>query len=95
MNKEDLVHIVGEKTGLSRAKSKEAVEAVFGAVISALVSGERFQYSGFGSFAVKNSSSRIGVNPQTKEKIRIASKKRITYTPGKDLTAKVNKHKKS
>jgi len=50
-----------------------------------LVSGERFEIRGFGSFTPKIRSSRMGRNPKTGENIQLEQRSVIHFKPGKEL----------
>jgi DNA-binding protein HU-beta len=89
LNKETLIAHVADKTGLSKADAKKAVEEVFNTVSDYLAKGEKFQYIGFGSFGVKTRAARIGINPSTKEKMEIKARKVPYFTPGKKLSERI------
>jgi len=89
LDKEKLITIVSQNAELTKAQARKAVEEVFEAISGCLVKGEKFQYIGFGSFSVKKRSARMGVNPITKEKIKIKAKKVPYFTPGKKLSEKI------
>jgi DNA-binding protein HU-beta len=89
LNKEKLIVHVAEKTGLTKAQAKKAVEEVFDTISDFLSKGEKFQYIGFGSFSVRKRAARMGINPITKEKMKIKAKKVPYFTPGKKLAERV------
>ena len=43
---------------------------------------------GFGTFSVKQRAARTGINPLTKEKIKIKAKKVVSFKPSKSLKVK-------
>jgi len=86
MNKEKLVEEVMGKAMLETKKSaQDAVEAVFGAIQSALAKGEEVAVSGFGTFSAKKRAARQGVNPKTGEKIQIGATTVPKFKAGKGL----------
>ncbi|MDQ7821955.1 MAG: HU family DNA-binding protein [Candidatus Eremiobacteraeota bacterium] len=89
MNKESLIAQVADRTGLAKAQAKSAVEEVFNAISDCLARGEKFQYIGFGAFFVKKRAARMGINPITKEKMKIKAKKIPSFSPGKKLSERV------
>ena len=91
MNKTELVAAVAEKTGLSKKDSEKAVSAVFDAITSALVAGDKVQLVGFGAFEVREREARVGRNPRTKETIEIAASRAPAFKAGKALKDAVNK----
>lgn len=85
MNKSDLVSAVCEKTGLTKKDATAAVDAIGEAIAGALANGEKVQLVGFGSYEVVQKAARMGMNPQTKEKMQIPAKKAVRFRPGKAL----------
>ena len=91
MNKADLINSIASKTGYSKKVSSEIVNAFSETVTDALVKGEKVQLVGFGSFETKTRAARKGLNPQTKQEIRIPACKAPTFKAGKALKDIVNK----
>lgn len=89
MTKTDLVNAIAA-TGLSKADSKKALDAVVGAISGALMEGDKVAILGFGTFSVNERPAREGINPATKEKIQIAAKKVVKFKAGAELAAGVN-----
>ena len=89
MTKTDLVNAIAA-TGLSKADSKKALDAVVGAISGALKEGDKVAILGFGTFSVNERPAREGINPATKEKIQIAAKKVVNFKAGAELAAGVN-----
>ena len=72
MNKTELIAAIAEKAELSKKDAEAALNAMVESVTEALVQGDKIQLIGFGSFEVKERAARSGINPRTKEKVRIA-----------------------
>ncbi len=90
MNKTELIDAVAEKSGLTKADSKKAVDAITAAITGALKSGDKVALVGFGTFSVKENPAREGINPLTKKKITIAAKKVAKFKAGSELNKAVN-----
>ena len=90
MNKSELVDAIAAKSGLDKKQAGAALAATLEAVQEALVSGDRVQLVGFGSWLVDNRSARTGRNPATGESIQIAAKNVVKFKPGASLTKAVN-----
>ena len=82
MNKTELVEKIAAGAGLSKVDSMEATIA---AIKDALVAGDKVALVGFGTFSVSERPAREGINPATKEKIKIAAKKVAKFKPGQEL----------
>ena len=95
MNKSQLVAKVAEKAGLTKKDAEKAVNGLFASVQEALVSGDKVQMIGFGTFEVKNRAARTGRNPQTGAEIKIAASKNPAFKAGKALKDAVNSSKKA
>jgi len=84
--KTDLVEAVALETSMSKAKAKQAVDALLDSITDGLSSGDgKVTLTGFGSFQVKEQKERAGRSPQTGEKIKIPAKKVVKFNPGKTL----------
>ncbi len=75
MNKAELIAAVAEKTGLTKKDADKAVAAVFATITDTLAKGDKVTVFGFGNFEVRERAARTGLNPRTKETIKIAASK--------------------
>lgn len=91
MNKSELIDQIAVNSGLSKADAKKALNATTEVIKNALVEGEKIQLVGFGTFSVNERPEREGINPSTKEKIKIAAKKVAKFKAGAELTDALNK----
>lgn len=85
MTKNELVERVAKKVGLTKRTAFESVNAVFANIRDALAKGDKVVISSFGTFKVRNRSTRVGRNPQTGSSIKISSHKLPGFTAGKTL----------
>jgi len=93
-NKADLVAKVQELAQLeSKASAERSVTAVLEALVEGLKKDKTVALVGFGTFEVKERKARIGVNPATGEKIKIAASKTVGFKAGKALKDEFNKAK--
>ncbi|MCX4258984.1 MAG: HU family DNA-binding protein [Muribaculaceae bacterium] len=86
MNKTELVNAISEKAGLTKAQSKDALDAVIASISEALVANDKVALIGFGTFSVAEKAARTGVNPATKQKIEIPARKVVKFKAGSELT---------
>ena len=91
MNKSELVAKIAEVAGLSKVDAKKALDATTEAIKDALVAGDKVQLVGFGTFATTERPAHEGINPRSKEKIKIAAKKVAKFKAGAELADAVNK----
>lgn len=90
MNKADLINSISEKTGLTKTRSNEVIDAFLDSVTESLSSGEKVTLVGFGTFTISQRDARKGRNPKTGESIDIPAKKVARFKAGSDLTKSVN-----
>ena len=93
MNKTDLTSAIAAKAGLTKVDAKKALDATIAAITEALKAGDKVALIGFGTFQVVKKNARQGINPATKQKIKIAAKKVVKFKPGAGLAVAVNKKK--
>ena len=89
MNKTELIEKIAAGAGLTKADAKKALEATTEAIKGALIAGEKVQLIGFGTFSVNERPAREGINPATKQKIKIAAKKVAKFKAGAELAEAV------
>lgn len=91
MNKNDLIASVASASGLSKADAGRAVDAMTGAISSALSGGTEVRLVGFGTFSVANRKATTGRNPRTGEAIQIPASRQPKFKAGKALKQAVNR----
>ncbi|MDV7269575.1 integration host factor subunit alpha [Thioclava sp. A2] len=77
----DLSEAVFREVGLSRNESAQLVESVLQHMSDALVRGETVKISSFGTFSVREKSSRMGRNPKTGEEVPISPRRVLSFRP--------------
>lgn len=73
MNKGELVKAIAGNAGLTQKEAGMALDAFINAVAGDLKAGNKVTIPGFGTFEVKKRAARTGINPATKEQIKIAA----------------------
>ena len=85
MNKSELIESIASQLESNRAEAQRSLEAVLGAITEGVQKDEKVQIAGFGTFAKKTRAARDGINPATKEKIRIAESTTCGFKPATAL----------
>ena len=85
MNKTELIHSLSEETTLAKKDVTRLLEALTRIVERTLRKGERLQWSGFGTFKISKRPERFGINPSTKERIKLPAIVVAKFKPGKNL----------
>ena len=82
MNKTELIEEIAQRTDSSKAEAQRYTETLEKVLTEALKGGEEVQITGFGKFYVREQKAREGVNPQTRERIRIPAQKVPAFSAG-------------
>lgn len=90
MTKTDLVNVVAAQTEVSKKVVETVLNNTLEAISNALKDGDKVQIIGFGTFEVKETSEKMGRNPQTGEAIKIDASKRVSFGASKVLKDNVN-----
>lgn len=86
MNKKELIALVAKKTGKSLAETKISLDGVLDSITETVLKGESVTLIGFGSFVIRESKARNGVNPSTNTPMLIPAKRIVKFKPGTKLT---------
>lgn len=82
MKKYELVAAVSKKTGLTQNQVNEVINATCETIVETCVeNGEEVNLPAFGKFRQKSNPAREGINPLTKEKIKIKESHTIKFSP--------------
>ena len=90
MNKKELISVIAESTGLSKAEAQKAVQGFMETVAQSLARGEVITVVGFGGFSAVQRRERTMKNMRTGEKIVIAARKAVKFRAGKSLSDAVD-----
>ena len=91
MKKTDLIEAVSKQSSISLSESKLCIELILKELSSSITSGDGVEIRGFGVFYKRHRKGRIGINPKTGEKVKVAEKFVPFFKPGKLLKEAVNK----
>ncbi len=91
VGRQELTKRITAQTGLTQKKAGEVLEALLDGIREELQNGHEVRLVGFGSFKVRRSAPRQGVNPRNREKIEVPAKDRVRFSPGKELSESVIK----
>jgi DNA-binding protein HU-beta len=94
MTKAELVNRIAEHAGISKKAGALVLNSVVGAVLEALKKKEgKIRIAELGTFKVIKRKARAGVNPQTRQKIKIPASKAPRFTASRALKQIVKKAK--
>ncbi len=91
LTKADAIKKVSEKTNLKQYEVKQAINALFYEIKSALFTGQRVEFRGFGTWEVKLAKARMGRNPSNPNcgAVPIPARPALRFKLSKDLKAAV------
>lgn len=92
VTKADLGETLFGKVGLNKREAKDFVETFFERVRCSLEQGTAIKLSGFGSFGVRDKTSRPGRNPRTGEEVAISARRVVTFRASQKLKNNVAKN---
>ena len=85
MNKTELIEEIAQRADSSKAQAQRYTDTLEKVLTEALKGGEEIQITGFGKFYVRKQKAREGVNPQTRERMRIPAQKVPAFSAGQGL----------
>jgi len=87
MNKQQLIEEIQKLLGKDTTKTcaESALNVVIAAIKAGVKKNKKLQLIGFGTFSVVERKARLGINPKTKEKIKIKASKVVKFKPGSDF----------
>ncbi len=85
MSKKDLVERIAEKANMSKAEAERALDATLESITEGLKESGEVTLVGFGKFSAKKRAARDGINPSTKEPIKIPAKTVASFKAGSKL----------
>ncbi len=90
MTKTDLVNFIAEETGLTKADSNRALEAMINGVVKGLKEESKVTITGFCTFTAKDKPEKEGRNPRTGETVIIPARTAVTIKAGSKLKDALN-----
>ena len=85
MNKSELGERLADRTGMTKAAAKHAVDGMFEVIGEAMANGEDVRILGFGTFGTRKRPARTARNPRTGELVPVAASTVPVFKPGRPL----------
>ncbi len=90
MSKTELVEFIASETGLTKADAGRALEATLKGVEKGLKKDGKVTLVGFGTFSAKKRAAREGINPLTKQPLKVPAKVVASFKAGSKLKDALN-----
>jgi len=91
VGRQELSKRISQTANISQKQAASVLEVTLDSIREALQSGDEVRLVGFGSFKVRTSAARKGVNPRDRRPIEVPAKDRVRFFPGKELSEAVLK----
>lgn len=85
MKRIEFIKAIAEKAWLSQDAASKMLASAIEVITGELQKGEEVNITGFGSFKISERAARNGVNPRTKEPIKIPAMNSPVFRAGKTL----------
>lgn len=85
MKKQDFIKAVAADAGLSQDAVSKALASMIDVITTELKAGSEVNITGFGAFKISSRAARNGVNPRTRESIKIPAMNSPVFRAGKTL----------
>lgn len=90
MSKTELVEFIAAEAGLTKADAARALDATIEGISTGLKKEGKVTLVGFGTFSAKKRAAREGINPLTKEPLKIPAKTVASFKAGSKLKDALN-----
>ncbi|HLH63808.1 MAG TPA: HU family DNA-binding protein [Ktedonobacteraceae bacterium] len=91
VGRQELTRRIASEAKLTQKQASQVLETTLDTIREALQNGNEVRLVGFGSFKVRTSAARKGVNPRDRQPIEVPAKERVRFFPGKELSEAVVK----
>ena len=91
VGRQELIKRIAKQANLTQKQASDVLEVTLKSIRESLQEGNEVRLVGFGSFKVRKSAARKGVNPRNREAIEVPAKDRVRFTPGKELSDAITK----
>jgi DNA-binding protein HU-beta len=89
MTKKELIEKVATDNGLTKKETETIVNSVLNTIIETTKT-DKVVLAGFGTFETKTNAAREGINPFTKQPMKIAESKNAKFKPAKAFKDSLN-----
>ena len=90
MTKANLIDYIAEETGLTKADSARALEAMMNGIVKGLKEDGKVTLTGFCTFTAVKKAAKTGRNPRTGEAVQIPARVAATIKAGSKLKEALN-----
>lgn len=89
LTRADLAEAIEREIGISRKDARGLVDQILDNMSDALAKGENVKIKNFGTFVIRDKSSRMGRNPKTLEPVEITPRRVLTFRASNQIRDKI------
>ncbi len=89
MSKAFIASIIQESAGVTGTAANRAASDLIAAIVMSLKKDQRFTLPSFGTFIVRKTKARKGLNPRTGEAIKVKAGKTVRFKASPTLKTRV------
>ncbi len=89
MNKSELIEAISEETTFSKKEVIRFITSFTKIIERTLKKGDKVSLTGFGTYWISERPERTGINPATKQKIRLPKVRVPRFKPGKQFKEQI------
>ena len=90
LTKEKIIEKIHLSVGLSRNECSFFLDEMIKQILESLKNGNKVKIANFGSFSVREKSSRVGRNPKTKEEFPISQRLKLSLKVSNNIKNLIN-----
>ena len=94
MTKSDMITALAKSAGITKSKAEDVLASLIHTCCSEVQDGRPFKISGLGTFTLRSSAARKGVNPSTGETMDIPASKRMGFKASAAVASMLNPESK-
>ena len=89
MTRSDLIELLALRKYINITTAEAVIHEIFADMTDALVTGNRIEVRGFGTFEIREYNGHVGRNPKSGKEVTVTAKKRPFFKVGKELKERI------
>ena len=90
MTKLDMIDQIAKDASIPKTAARAALDSFVAMCSKEIKAGRSLRVAGLGTFSLKRTKPRKGMNPKTGEPIKISAKKRMAFKPSSQVRDMLN-----
>ncbi len=90
LTKVEMIDQIAKEANIAKTAARAALDSFVNMCTKEIKAGRSMRVAGLGTFSLKKTKARKGMNPKTGEAIKIAAKKRMAFKPSSQVKDMLN-----